>query len=133
MCVIDKCRITAKKTILAGSLIGVAGCFGIDPVTYTTAKLAIDGLSYVSTGKGTADHAMSAVTGKDCNMIRVFKKNRDVCERWYGKTILTASQETLADYRQIARLPAQPVSSAASEEETGNDGTPYFSLWAPQH
>ena len=49
----------------------VGGCFL--PVNMTIASLVVNGLSLAATGKGTADHALSAISNQDCNMLRVAK------------------------------------------------------------
>lgn len=135
-----------KKAALVVLVLPMGGCFGIDPVTYTSAKLAIDGISYLATGKGTTDHAISAAVGQDCNMLNVFSRERAICEEWaddFSPTIATASGPTreLAQLRQ-RQLREDPQAylrsysgqtATLSGTGTGNDGTPYFSLWAPQH
>ena len=139
-----------KKAAIMAFIIPMGGCFGIDPVTYTSAKLAIDGISYLATGKGTTDHAISVAVGQDCNMLRVFSRERAICEQWTDDTtptIATASGPTreLAQIRQrqlredpqayLRNYSQQSNSQSATLSGTGNgnDGTPYFSLWAPQH
>ena len=47
----------------------LAGC--ALPPAVTVASLVIDGVSYVATGKGPADHAISAFTHEDCALHRV--------------------------------------------------------------
>ena len=52
-----------------GLAIGLAGC--VAPPVFTIATLAFDGFSYVVTGKGVGDHALSMAMRQDCAMFRV--------------------------------------------------------------
>lgn len=47
----------------------LAGC--ALPPAVTVASLVLDGVSFVTTGKSTADHAISAVANEDCALLRV--------------------------------------------------------------
>ena len=55
----------------------LAGC-ALPPVV-TLASLAADGVSYAATGKSTTDHALSAVAGEDCALLRAIKEEA-VCK-----------------------------------------------------
>ncbi len=57
----------------------LAGC-GLPPAV-TIASYAFDGVSFLSTGKSVGDHALSAVTKKNCAMWRVVK-NELVCREY---------------------------------------------------
>lgn len=48
--------------------------------TADTLKTAGDVVSYETTNKTLTDHALSEVTGKDCNIINVINKYRKVCK-----------------------------------------------------
>ena len=48
--------------------------------TIDQAKTAADVVSYGTTRKTLTDHALDAVTGRDCNLIHVFNKYRKVCK-----------------------------------------------------
>lgn len=54
----------------------LSGC-SISP-TVDAASWTVDGVSYLLTGKGTMDHAVSAAAGQDCAMMRMIKNER-VC------------------------------------------------------
>jgi hypothetical protein len=43
-------------------------------------SLVADGVSYIATDKTIADHGLSAITQKDCKMIRTLK-GEDICEQ----------------------------------------------------
>lgn len=43
------------------------------PPAVTLVSLAADGISYIATGKSTTDHAISAVAGEDCALLRAMK------------------------------------------------------------
>ncbi|MFH1804806.1 MAG: SPOR domain-containing protein [Pseudomonadota bacterium] len=64
-----------KILIVAASLI-LSACGG--PVELTVAKLAGDFISYVSTGKSTTDHVVSAMADEDCALHRPLF-DEDVC------------------------------------------------------
>ena len=55
-----------------------AGCFV--PPALTIANFAADGMIYMVTGKGTADHALSGLTKGDCRMSRM-TKGKPICRR----------------------------------------------------
>jgi hypothetical protein len=55
----------------------LSGC-ALPPII-TVASLAANGVSYATTGKGAADHAISAVAGEDCAILRV-AKDEDICD-----------------------------------------------------
>lgn len=48
--------------------------------TVDQAKTAADVVAYGTTGKSLTDHALDAVTGRDCNLIHVFNKYRKICK-----------------------------------------------------
>ncbi|MEL0113422.1 MAG: hypothetical protein VW835_16955 [Rickettsiales bacterium] len=62
--------------ILILSSIMLGGC-GL-PVAVQIASLAIDGISLVSTGKTTTDHALSTAANSDCALHRSLK-GEDIC------------------------------------------------------
>ena len=47
--------------------------------TVDTAKTAGDVVAYGTTGKTLTDHALDAVTGRDCNLVNIFDKYHKVC------------------------------------------------------
>lgn len=55
----------------------MSACAGV-PVAVTAGTIAVDGFSYAATGKGTADHLISGLTGEDCAMLRGFN-DKPVC------------------------------------------------------
>ena len=48
--------------------------------TVDQAKTAGDVVAYGTTGKTLTDHALDAVTGRDCNLINVFDKYHKICK-----------------------------------------------------
>jgi hypothetical protein len=58
--------------ILGGAaLLALTGCIG----------MVADAGSTAATGKGVTDHALSAATGEDCNLVEgATRKDRDICE-----------------------------------------------------
>jgi hypothetical protein len=45
-----------------------------------TAKTAGDAVAYGTTGKTLTDHALDAVTGRDCKLFNIFDKYHKVCK-----------------------------------------------------
>ncbi len=69
---------TARNMALALALL-LSGCALVPPwVAYVS--LGMDGASYLTTGKGAADHAVSEVLDKDCVLWR-FIKGQEICRR----------------------------------------------------
>lgn len=62
--------------------LGLAGCVAPPIVTYVS--LALDGMSFATTGKSVGDHALSAVVGKDCALLRVISEGdiKAVCLKY---------------------------------------------------
>ena len=59
-------------------------------------------VSYETTGKGLADHTISAVSGKDCKIARSFKGD-DICEP-QGSVVVqgySTSSNTVNDYEKV--------------------------------
>lgn len=54
----------------------VGGC--LLPVNMAVVSLVVNGFSVVATGKGTADHALSAISNQDCALLRL-AKSEAVC------------------------------------------------------
>ncbi len=85
-----------RRAVAALSLLLLAGC-GLPPA-FTAITYALDGASYVATGKGMGDHAISAVTQQNCAMWRVVKGEL-ICRdyRKGEKGVLVAFVETLQE------------------------------------
>jgi len=66
-------------TMLAGNM-GAGATVVAAAETVDQAKTAADVVAYGTTGKSLTDHALDAVTGRDCNLIHVFNKHRKVCK-----------------------------------------------------
>ena len=62
-------------------ILGVFGCLGlagcVAPPIITYASAALDGVSFVATGKSVGDHALSAMVDEDCALLRAVTE-RDV-------------------------------------------------------
>ncbi len=67
---------------LAGLSLLVSGCaaFAIPPAL-SIASYAVDGISYVATGKSVTDHMLSSIVGEDCAMWRLVKLENP-CHEW---------------------------------------------------
>jgi murein L,D-transpeptidase YcbB/YkuD len=65
-------------TMLASNM-GAGAAVIATAETIDQAKTAADVVSYGTTRKTLTDHALDAVTGRDCNLINVFDKYHKVC------------------------------------------------------
>jgi len=65
-------------TMLASNM-GAGAAVVATAETVDQVKTAADVVSYGTTRKTLTDHALDAVTGRDCNLINVFDKYRKVC------------------------------------------------------
>lgn len=65
-------------TMIAGNM-GAGATVVAAAETVDQAKTAADVVAYGATGKTLTDHALDAVTGRDCNLILIFNKYRKVC------------------------------------------------------
>ena len=67
-------RIYLRKAFMLSAITGLglslSGCIVALPPAVQLASLALDGVSYMATGKSVTDHAISTVTAKDCAMLR---------------------------------------------------------------
>ena len=62
---------TWRRCVIAGSLLMLLnGCASLPPIIQY-ANMAMSGITYVSTGKGPSDHAISYVAKKDCSLFRI--------------------------------------------------------------
>ncbi len=73
----------AMRNVLAiFACLGLTGC--ILPPAISYASMALDGVSYVATGKSVSDHALSAAVAKDCAVWRVVSEQgvEAVCQEY---------------------------------------------------
>ncbi|PHS78359.1 MAG: hypothetical protein COB59_07550 [Rhodospirillaceae bacterium] len=61
-----------------GLLASLSGCIVAVPPAIQLVSFALDGVSYVTTGKSVTDHAISTITAKDCAMSRILDGG-DIC------------------------------------------------------
>ena len=79
-------RLIIACLMLQGCATMIAGNMGAGATVVTVAetvdqaKTAGDVVAYGTTGKTLTDHALDAVTGRDCNLINVFDKRHKVCK-----------------------------------------------------
>ncbi|MBK18017.1 MAG: hypothetical protein CMM52_04165 [Rhodospirillaceae bacterium] len=83
-------KTTALRILSIFSLLSfLAGC--AVPSTLNLAGYAVEGATFLQTGKSVSDHAVSAVTGQDCRLIRgvtkgtLCKKSEDALENQVTK------------------------------------------------
>lgn len=69
----NECKVAAgnlhRLAFIILSSLCISGCASLPPVLHYT-SMALSGISYISTGKGPSDHAISIVTHKDCTLLR---------------------------------------------------------------
>jgi hypothetical protein len=70
-----------RKCALIGLLLTLEAC-GV-PTGMAALSYTMNGISYASSGKGLADHALSAATEQDCAVLRVVQGG-DICESSEG-------------------------------------------------
>lgn len=58
-----------SKVLTIIACLGLAGCVAPPIITY--ASMALDGASFLSTGKSVGDHALSAAVDEDCAVLRI--------------------------------------------------------------
>lgn len=77
---------------MIGGVLVLAGC-GLPPAVMI-ASYAVDGISYVATGKSVTDHALSAFAQQDCALHRFVTDNGNVCSQTLSDdTLLAAADE----------------------------------------
>lgn len=101
-----------KSLAMIGLPILLGGC-GLPPAL-TAASWAIDGVSYLVSGKSVTDHAISEVAQQDCALFRVVQ-DREICEDYeidgnVDGTILSASAVTEIDEPDTVAVPADLAS-----------------------
>ena len=67
-----------RVTGALGLVVTLSGCLALPPAIQI-ASLALDGFSYMSTGKSVSDHAISAFANKDCAVHRALKDINGIC------------------------------------------------------
>lgn len=131
----------AANRLPLGGMVGLTLAAGLlsacaIPLPLTIASYAADGVSAMATGKTLSDHALSAATGEDCALWRVFDE-REICmeveERMWGTvdpavlaTVPPGPEHridiTVADGRTAALPNDAPVTAVAAL--TGSDPVP---------
>lgn len=99
-----------RKCALIGLLLTLGACAvptGMAALSYT-----MNGISYASSGKGLADHALSAATEKDCAMLRAVQ-GVDICES-SGRS----ESATLMTMIDSAPGPVDPMASRAKQKHS---------------
>lgn len=61
--------IAPRLVLLLFIYLSLCGCATLPPVM-NYASMALSGITYVATGKGPSDHALSFATHKDCSLLR---------------------------------------------------------------
>ncbi len=90
----------------------LSGCAAaINPTMIASA--VVDGISYATTGKGSADHLISSLTDQDCAMHRGFT-DKPVCNPPKDEGILTGVETHSEDGQEVTDpAVSEPVEAAA--------------------
>ena len=89
--------------LLQGCVTMIASNMGASATVVATAetvdqvKTAADEVSYGATHKTLTDHALDAVTGRDCNLVNIFDKYHRVCRE---KIPDLTSPEKIKEFQQ---------------------------------
>ena len=100
------------------------------PAAYSVATLAIDGISYATSGKGLSDHAISAVANEDCAMWRALQarpicRDADVPETMVAAAPGVAAAPAAEESEVLAMvLGAAPAAGGPVAPETATTETP---------
>ncbi|MSO80463.1 MAG: hypothetical protein EXQ97_02220 [Alphaproteobacteria bacterium] len=101
---------------------GLGGC--ALPLEYNLASHAIDGLSYLFSGKSATDHALSSVAARDCAMLRAMDGD-DIC--------LDYAMPDSEDGESLAWLDGAPVHVAVTPLPPLAEGVPVHAATVPVH
>ncbi|WP_419797330.1 MAG: hypothetical protein ACNI26_13525 [Terasakiella sp.] len=94
----------SKSPLILVSLIFIlSGCAA--PPALQILSLALDGISYIATDKTLADHGLSAVTQKDCKLLRSLQ-DQEICQKERLKTQQETSKD---DAKLVAAKPSEPA------------------------
>jgi hypothetical protein len=100
-------RMIAPLGLLLCMLGGCAMSSGMVALSYTA-----NGISYASSGKGVADHALSAAASRDCAMLRAVQ-GEDICareDRAKDETLMTMIDAAVVTRGDDVRESAKAVS-----------------------
>ncbi len=103
-----------KSGFITGTGLLLAGCAApiIGGLTVSQVMTAATVGSYLATGKGTGELALSIATGKDCRVLEgALRKDREICED-------PQSPATAGDFKGL------PTIVAALETDAGTEGAP---------
>ena len=105
----SKSKMLARGAAVLMIAATLPGCLPL--TTPTLISLAVDGISFMATGKSVADHAISELAQQDCSVGRAVFTGTDVC---------FAEDETpviaLGDVSDDTSIPIQPASGADPDD-----------------
>lgn len=109
-----------RSNILSAALLVVGGgCAPAVPPAVMIASQAIDGISYVATGKSGSDHVLSAALEQDCAVHRVVTGGA-VCRVRVGEVKATDPDVQIASLAPDPTLEAVPLDDDAIEREAAH-------------
>lgn len=96
------------------SLLVLSAC-GLPPAV-TIAGLAIDGVSFLTSGKSMGDHALSALTQRDCAVLRVLAEQdvKALCQPKEEAAAVAESEQAEPTAVAAVRGPSAPAPEPAA-------------------
>ncbi len=92
-----------RGTALVLIVATLPGCFPL--TTPTLVGLAVDGVSYMASGKSVTDHAISGLAQRDCSVGRAVLTNTNLCRGEASPMVLIAEKtEPLSENIELAAL-----------------------------
>lgn len=111
--------LTSCVTFLAGNM-GAGATAVTVAESVDTAKTAGDVVAFGTTGKTLTDHALDRITGRDCELFRVFDRNHRIC------------RERMPELRTAAQIRAFQKSKGLAQ--TGKIGPlTSIAIWRIKH
>lgn len=126
-----------KVFALAGLALTLSGCLMAAPSAFQLATYALDGASYVATGKSATDHVISTVADKDCAMTRALKGD-DICVEKPDTVVLMPdgtrpanAMDVGGSVKSASEDQTFQAFSAANDQSVAKDQDEVFDLNAP--
>ena len=110
--------------LMLGSAIALSGCATavVGSLTVSQISTIAGAASTATTGRGLQDHALSAVTGRDCRLLEgIFRQNRHICEE-------PGSSATEDDFKGFVVMIMGPREEEVTEEPVGDPVVLYAGL-----
>lgn len=111
----EYCKKYAFLCALFGAALSLTGCIVALPPAVQAASLALDGVSYLTTGKSVTDHAISGITAQDCAMMRALQGDAICTDVRDTEMALATGAQSNAEQGPRADEAADGIVSAAED------------------